>query len=101
MRNCPWRGDFWGLYVRYVAQIDGRPFDDLTNLAQRALSVPWLSQQDTEVAKFYLAWISICRLRITNWDEQIEETDFLEDELDECLEKIGTGISPLVPSDDL
>jgi hypothetical protein len=91
VRNCPWSGDLWGLYLRYIAQLEDQPFDTLTKVKSDALSIPWLSQQPTELVKLYLAWICICRMRITDWDEQIEETDFLEEELDECLGKVNTG----------
>jgi squamous cell carcinoma antigen recognized by T-cells 3 len=90
-RNCPWSGDLWGLYLRVLATTEDYPFEDLYAMKQKAISVPWLSGQTTQLAKLYLAWITICRTRIIEWDEQIEETAFLEEELDECLEKIGTG----------
>jgi hypothetical protein len=72
--------------------MNDRSFEELIELKSNALSIPWLTQQTTELAKFYLSWIAICRMPITDWDEQIQETTFLDDELDEALEKIDTCI---------
>jgi squamous cell carcinoma antigen recognized by T-cells 3 len=90
-RNCPWSGELWSLYLRILATTEDYPFEELYALKQKAISIPWLAAQTTALAKIYFAWISICRTRITEWEEQIEETAFLEEELEECLEKIGVG----------
>jgi len=90
-RNCPWSGEQWASYMRYLAQVDSYPFEDLVALKEKATSIPWLSAQSTELVKFYFAWITICKLRVSDWDEQIEDVGFLETELDECLDKTGSG----------
>lgn len=43
------------------------------------------------MAKFYYAWLSICRSAVVDWDEETNEGGFLESELTECLQKTGTG----------
>ena len=50
------------------------------------------------MAKLYYAWISICRLVVVDWDEETDEGGFLESELAECLEKMGTGILASFPA---
>ena len=92
-RNCPWSGELWASYLRSLALLEGYSFEDLVMLKRKAASIPWLSAQITELVKFYFAWMMICKLRISDWDEQIEDVGFLEAELDECLEKAGTGTS--------
>jgi hypothetical protein len=77
--------------MRYLAQVDSYPFEDLVALKEKATSIPWLSAQSTELVKFYFAWITICKFRVSDWDEQIEDVGFLETELDECLDKTGSG----------
>ena len=94
-RNCPWSGELWGSYIRYLAQLASYPFEDLLALKEKVVSIPWLFGHSTELAKFYFSWISICKLRILDWDEQIEDVGFVEAEVDDCLDKVGTGNSPL------
>jgi hypothetical protein len=61
-------------------------------LKQKAISIPWLAAQKTELAKIYFAWISICQARFTEWEDPDAEILVLEGELEECLEKMGSGI---------
>lgn len=93
VRNCPWSGDLWSFYLRHTAQSSSYTVDTLIEIKDRAISIPWLTAQETEMVKVYFTWISLCRLRVSDWEEQIEEMTFLEDQLDECLERIE-GTSP-------
>src|SRR5947207_1850237 len=91
-RNCPWSGDLWSLYLRYQAETDV-PLDSLQQLKERIISIPWITSQPGELAKVYFAWLSICRAQIDDWDNQIEDVAFLDGEVDECLENIGTAFN--------
>jgi hypothetical protein len=91
-RNCPWSGELWGLKLRVLAGSEDYPFEELYALKQKAISIPWLAAQKTELAKMYFAWISICRAQITDWEDPTDEIVVLEGELEECLEEMGTGI---------
>jgi squamous cell carcinoma antigen recognized by T-cells 3 len=92
-RNCPWSGDLWGFYLRYLAQLDDYPLGSLAAIKERATSLPWLLTQKPELAKLYYAWISICRLAVVDWDEDTKEGGFIETELANCLDIVGTGNS--------
>ena len=89
-RNCPWSGELWGLKLRVLAGTGDYPFEELYALKQKAISIPWLAGQKTELAKIYFASISICLKRIMEWEDPVEE--ILVGELKECLEEMGTGI---------
>jgi squamous cell carcinoma antigen recognized by T-cells 3 len=88
-RNCPWSGDLWAFYIRFLAQMDNCPFGNLITVKEKAVAVSWLSSQPAELAKFWCAWLSLCRLAVVDWDSQSEEVQFLESELSECLETVG------------
>lgn len=88
VRNCPWSGDLWGFYIRYLAEKD-ISIEDLAAFKNRAIAVPWLSTQKTELVKLYFSWISVCRVAVIDWGEGIKEGElFLRDQLAECLEKV-------------
>jgi hypothetical protein len=84
--------------MRCLASLGSYPFEELVTLKEKATSIPWLSAQITELVKFYFTWVTICKVRISDWDEQIEDVTFLEAQLDECLEKVDTGNSLLCNS---
>jgi squamous cell carcinoma antigen recognized by T-cells 3 len=90
VRNCPWSGDLWGFYIRYLAE-KGSPLDNLAALKDRAFGVPWLLSQKEELAKLYFSWLPICRLAVVDWEDESDEALFLLAELTECLEKLGSG----------
>jgi hypothetical protein len=85
-RNCPWSGDLWAFYIRFLAQMENYPFENLIGVKEKAVAVP---SQPTELAKFWCVWLSLCRLAVVDWDPLTEEVEFLESELSECLETIG------------
>lgn len=88
-RNCPWSGDLWAFYIRFLAQVDNYPFANLITVKEKAIAVPWLSSQPAELAKLWCVWLSLCRLAVGDWDPQSDEVEFLESELSECLEAVG------------
>ena len=69
--------------------MDNHQFHDLIIVKEKAAGVPWLSGQSDELAKFWCAWLSLCRLAVVDWDSQSEQIEFLESEISECLESIG------------
>jgi hypothetical protein len=63
--------------------------EDLATFKDRAIAVPWLLSQKTELVKLYFSWISVCRVLVIDWEQGInEEVLFLQDELEECLERV-------------
>jgi hypothetical protein len=72
--------------------LDGYPLEKIGSLKAKAISTPWMTERKQELAKFYYAWITVCRLSV-DWDEEIDEHGFLDTELAECLEGIGSGNS--------
>ena len=91
VRNCTWSGDLWGMWLRHLEQLENSNFDDLIKLKENAISVPWLTSQKPQLVKFYFSWLSICQAEIITLDEESEEQEFLDEELNECLEQIGSG----------
>lgn len=73
--------------------MDNTPLEDVAAVKERAVSVPWLSDQSTELVKVYFNWLSICRLAVEDWDEETEEDTYLQLQLEECFQKIGTSMS--------
>jgi hypothetical protein len=65
--------------------------EDIAAVKEKAISIPWLSGQATELVKVYFNWLSICRLAVEDWDEETEEDTYLQLQLEECFEKIGTS----------
>jgi hypothetical protein len=69
------------------------PLEDIAVVKEKAVSIPWLSGQATELVKVYFIWLSLCRLAVEDWDEETEEDTYLQQQLEECFEKIGTSMS--------
>lgn len=95
VRNCGWSGDLWSFNIRFQAQMKDVAFSKLWSYKERAVVQPWLTAQPTELAKVIFAWIAICRLFTEDLYEGIEDITSLEDELEDCLERIGNGNSTL------
>jgi hypothetical protein len=68
--------------------------EDLATFKDRAIAVPWLLSQKTELVKLYFSWISVCRLLVIDWQGFNEEVVFLQDELEECLERVDGRKDP-------
>jgi hypothetical protein len=50
--------------------------------------------QPAELAKFWCAWIFLCRVTVVDWDPESEQMEFLQSELSECLDGVGDSRSP-------
>jgi len=68
-------------------------FETLWNYKERAVVHPWLTPQPTELAKVLYAWMVLCRLQSDDLYEQIEGITSLEDEAEDCLQRIGTAFN--------
>ena len=71
--------------------MESTTLEELASLKEKALSVPWLSEQKMELVKFYHAWLPVCWLTGMGVEDQAERVYFLEAELDDCLERTGAG----------
>jgi hypothetical protein len=91
--NCPWSGDLWAFYIRYLGQMDNQSLRTLFEVKESAINNPWLSNQPAEISKFYLTWISICRMSVVNWEDETADTlNFMNTQLEEAVEYTSIAI---------